>query len=62
MPPRRMVPENTSIILKLLMNRVLIFPIPDRDKLTMNLEKTICRMDIGAEKMLTIAKRELKIP
>jgi hypothetical protein len=61
-PLSRIIPENMSIISKLLMSRVLIFPIPDRDKLTINLEKTICRMDTGAEKMLTIAKRELKIP
>ena len=61
-PLKRIVPENTSITIKLFMNRVLTFPNPDRDKLTMNLEKTICRMDIGTEKMLTIAKRELKTP
>ena len=61
-PLKRITPENTSIILKLLTSRVLTFPIPDRDRLTMNLEKTICRMDTGAEKILTIAKRELKIP
>jgi len=50
------------MILKLFINRLFTFPIPDRDKLTMNLEKTICSIDTGAEKMLTITKRELKMP
>jgi hypothetical protein len=50
------------MILKLFVNRLLTFPNPDRDKLTMNREKTICTTDTGAVKMLTIAKRELKTP
>ena len=62
MLPRRTVPESPSMILKLFVNRLLTFPNPDRDKLTMNREKTICTTDTGAVKMLTIAKRELKTP
>ena len=62
MPPRRIIPERPSMILKLFVNRLLTFPNPDRDKLTMNREKTTCITDTGAVKMATIAKRELKTP